>query len=547
MQDIYCNEHGVKSFVCIYSDNDVYTKFLKVREIIDLSGDESWRNCVVKLTNWEVINTFICEICTPSNVNGTKVPTTNGLSYTIKTQVIENFAQCGIEVVGINQCENLSPEIAEESLIEYLRGNATWPSWSAFYFSDWSNNPMPNHLKSVIIRRKVVDKILNDIKAIAKMPKKNVALKKLIHQPGAGASTVAMHVMWELRSSFKCVRIDADCFIKDPESQNERMNIIAGNIILLRSFGESDSCVAGLSICKPIFILLDNANEKTAKALRQNLEDIVNARGIKYCTTQFIILYLEQKVDVSHKTEVCDQLDLIIIKQELDKSEIQLFDKKLNELKNEGEVVAPAEMLEFVIMAHNFQDCEYVTGVVRDALRTTKEYRPLQTNLLLYLSVLKYFMNLSLPANICKSILDEQTDFEGRNKNSNAVPTVSVLTSLCPEAKLFISEKNRVYACYHADGKKIKTKTLEITHAPVARQIYLNLAEKRKLSTILEDFLDEPSILSGYDYYDEMMHNQVRKLFGNYEFFNIASINRRFFVYIVNLITENFSFDFNDI
>ena len=42
---------------------------------------------------------------------------------------------------------------------------------------------------------------------------------------------------------------------------------------------------------------------------------------------------------------------------------------------------------------------------------------------------------------------------------------------------------------------------------------------------ILEDFLDEPSILSGYDYYDEMMHNHVRKLFGNYEFLKIPLTN----------------------
>jgi hypothetical protein len=239
IQDVYCNENGVHKFVCIYSDQEIYKKFLKVKEIDELlSNDVLWSTCVVFLHSWSDMNTSVDKICTSFAVDGTTVPLTDGLSHTIKPQIIEAFAHCGIEVVGINQCENLNSENAEEALTTYLGGNATWPDWSAFYFSDWNNNPNPNRLKSVIIHREErVERLISDLEAIAVLPNKNVVLKKLIHQPGAGASTVAMNAVWDLRKKYKCVRINAELFIKDSTGKNEQMKNFGRKILLLRSLG----------------------------------------------------------------------------------------------------------------------------------------------------------------------------------------------------------------------------------------------------------------------------------------------------------------------
>ena len=40
---------------------------------------------------------------------------------------------------------------------------------------------------------------------------KNVLVKlfKFAHEPGSGATTIAMNVLWNLRKEFRCVRIDA--------------------------------------------------------------------------------------------------------------------------------------------------------------------------------------------------------------------------------------------------------------------------------------------------------------------------------------------------
>ena len=34
-------------------------------------------------------------------------------------------------------------------------------------------------------------------------------LFKFAHEPGSGATTIAMNVLWNLRNDFRCVRIDA--------------------------------------------------------------------------------------------------------------------------------------------------------------------------------------------------------------------------------------------------------------------------------------------------------------------------------------------------
>ena len=36
-----------------------------------------------------------------------------------------------------------------------------------------------------------------------------VKLFKFAHEPGSGATTIAMNVLWNLRNDFRCVRIDA--------------------------------------------------------------------------------------------------------------------------------------------------------------------------------------------------------------------------------------------------------------------------------------------------------------------------------------------------
>ena len=50
-----------------------------------------------------------------------------------------------------------------------------------------------------------------------------VKRNKLVHQPGAGATTVAMAVLWKLRKEFRCVKID--CLNRD------HLTDIADNII----------------------------------------------------------------------------------------------------------------------------------------------------------------------------------------------------------------------------------------------------------------------------------------------------------------------------
>ena len=79
-----------------------------------------------------------------------------------------------------------------------------------------------------------------------------------------------------------------------------------------------------------------------------------------------------------------------------------IFKKKLNELKKYN--IEPAKMLEFAIMVNNFKESQYVKDVVRKTLENIKTIYPNQEVMLIYLSIFKYFADLALPQDVCKSL-----------------------------------------------------------------------------------------------------------------------------------------------
>jgi hypothetical protein len=52
---------------------------------------------------------------------------------------------------------------------------------------------------------------------------------KFVHQPGAGATTIAMHVLWKLRDEFRCIKIEN----LNPIHSTDIVDKIIGNYLLM--------------------------------------------------------------------------------------------------------------------------------------------------------------------------------------------------------------------------------------------------------------------------------------------------------------------------
>jgi hypothetical protein len=477
MKDIYAAMHGISQFVVIYTDEQILKELVKSVKI--LSSDKKWNNYVVKMNNWEDMNPFIDELCFGTQQTEITVPLTNGMSCTIKPQVAEFFVDSKLEVIGINKCHNLDESNAEGAIEKYLQGHATWPDWDVFHYDSWKHRP--NHVMSGIIRREIVDRILRDVKQLAKKEFRCVALKKLLHQPGAGASTAAMNALWDLRKEFKSVRINGDDF-GDLDRRRVQLDNLSKQIIFLRSLGEPKTVEKGFTACNPVFILLDNANKDLAIAFRKSLEDYVQGKGIIYQFTMFIILYLVQKVDITFRPEdesKADPSDTLVMKQELSLSEKESFQKFLTQGK-----IEPTKMLEFVIMANNFESTPYVKQTVKNTLKSIHTHQN-QEKLLLYLSLLKNYVGMSLPVDHCRYLLE---GFPKQSVIDHGPPPINLLSSLSSQAKILLSQRTRYIDFF---SERIKTQVLEFSHLPAAKEVLLYLKKDKKLPDILSNLLAE--------------------------------------------------------
>jgi hypothetical protein len=503
VKEVCAHFKSAAHFICLYSDESIYRAFHQ--NLTYLNTDTKWQEGVVRLPNWTDLDSFLQVVCgTEKNCEGIKVKLFSGIDFTIAPQIGNDLQKSGIEVVGTNQY--FEQKNATDSMSDYLKGNSIWPSWNVFYFNEYKNRP--RGICAAVVHREIADQLKKDLEQLAMKARKCVSMKKILHQPGAGASTVAMCVMWELRNTYKCIRVNGEEFFAD-EKLEERMKNLSEKILFFRGIGESNETVKGISSeCKPILILLDNTTEVVAKALRKSLEDRVNENSdIGYFYTMFLLLYLVQKVDARFISD--ETSDTLCMRQELTRSDKKLFQKKLDELKMQN--LEPPKMLEFVIMAHNYQSSDYVTQVIRDTFGKNHAYRN-QEQMLLYLSTLKHFAGMGLPTDVCFSIKENEEDFEG--KLFKGMPTVNPISSLCPQAKIFLTQKNCTIKLRSGDFPCL---FFEVSHAPVAKELFNFLSRGKSLSAILFELFNEPSIMSGEERFQELMFFTVRKLLGEFK------------------------------
>ena len=61
-----------------------------------------------------------------------RVASATGIGVAVKKPLIQAFERWGIEILGINQCQNV--EFDNSKSLEYLRGGA--PTWQIFHYNE---------------------------------------------------------------------------------------------------------------------------------------------------------------------------------------------------------------------------------------------------------------------------------------------------------------------------------------------------------------------------------------------------------------------------
>ncbi|XP_039984104.1 sterile alpha motif domain-containing protein 9-like [Xiphias gladius] len=380
---------------------DTYKSFIKHTEeesIITIcesrSTYEKWKELIQEKCEFDIDHLSVNEL-TLSEVNGTimalgplnqssgRLLPSSGSSVVVLKQKDEDF-MTALDILCVNQCENTYDEYSQEFKEfrikveeEFYRGGKV--KWWNFYFCDKDKQ------KSFVKRdkhenvKKMIRSQLRDLNNMC-------VLLNLFHHPGCGGTTLAMHVMWDLRQEFRCA------VLKDNALPKKEVAIQVRRLMNLESEKPS-----------PVLLLVDDSKET------ENSHDLVNwirkaavedSLNVNLDDTQnckVIILSCVRSHSPKEQYRQHNPTQSQYITASLTQEEQREFEKKLKELRETHE--KPENFYSFMIMKSNF-DKKYIDDLARYTLEnfdfSTKEAQLFASLALLNTYVAESEISLSL-------------------------------------------------------------------------------------------------------------------------------------------------------
>uniref|UniRef100_A0A3Q3M9F0 Sterile alpha motif domain-containing protein 9-like n=1 Tax=Mastacembelus armatus TaxID=205130 RepID=A0A3Q3M9F0_9TELE len=385
---------------------DTYRSFLKHMEeenIITICESQStykkWRKLIQEKCDFD-IDPLSIYMLTLSEVNGTVMalgpfsqsrdrllPSSDSSSVVLKQK--DEDLLTALDILCLNQCENTfdenSPDFQDFRVkIEenfYRGGKVTW--WS-FYFCD-KDKAKP------FIKRDKYEEVKRIIKTELRKSSKNpCVLINLFHHPGCGGTTLAMHVMWDLRKTFRCAVLKDNTLPKDE---------IAIQVIKLMKL-ESDKP-------SPVLLLVDDSKEtqnpyNVVNCIHQAVENFSNANVDDPQNCKVLILNCVRSHSPKEQYKQHNQEPCQYITASLSKEEQNNFKKKLEELKETHE--EPENFYSFMIMKSNFEK-KYVEDLASNTLKNF-DFSLDEAQLFAFLALLNTYVEESeISLSLCEDFL----------------------------------------------------------------------------------------------------------------------------------------------
>ncbi|XP_018531803.1 sterile alpha motif domain-containing protein 9 [Lates calcarifer] len=382
---------------------DIYKSFLKHTEeesIINIcesqSTYEKWRELIQEKCDFDIDHLSINEL-TLSEVNGTimalgplnqssgRLLPSSGSSVVVLKQKDEDF-MTALDILCLNQCENTydenSPEFQDYRIRveeEFYRGGKV--KWWNFYFCDKDK-------EKPFIKRDKYENVKKMIRSQLRDSKNMCVLLNLFHHPGCGGTTLAMHVMWDLRQEFRCA------VLKDNALPKAEVAIQVRRLTKLES---EKPC--------PVLLLVDDSKETEnphdlVNCIRKAaVEDSLNVNVDDAPNCKVIILncvrsHSPKEQYRQHNPGLCQY-----ITASLTQDEQKEFEKKLKELKETHD--KPENFYSFMIMKSNF-DKKYIDDLARNTLENF-DFSTKEAQLFAFLALLNtYVAESEISLSLCE-------------------------------------------------------------------------------------------------------------------------------------------------
>ncbi|KAK7107827.1 sterile alpha motif domain-containing protein 9-like [Littorina saxatilis] len=328
--------------------------------------------CVIGMP-WSHVNASIMKIFGYSVGTGCTLPSSTGSPCVMKERDKNGLPD--LEILSMTQCTDEDfvrsgsyEEIEKRKRAmeeEFYRGKQV--SWWNFFFQDH------------VLRRSQFDKFKDAVKAKLddNIPDdEKVAVVTLFHQPGAGGSTTARQILWELRKEFRCCVVK---HIPDPRQTCEQ-------IATLRNFEEPENP-------KPPLVLIDNEDEEKVFQLCSYMNEKARreARDSRGKQKIFCVLVICVRMTVLPKKKDESKVG-IMLGHDLEPEEAAWFRSKYEILeerfKKKQLSLHPKLLISFNILKENFNP-DYIRRTVDEFVSEIKDFKEKQ--LLKYIALINSF------------------------------------------------------------------------------------------------------------------------------------------------------------
>ncbi|VDI65140.1 Hypothetical predicted protein [Mytilus galloprovincialis] len=328
-------------------------------------GKEQLKARIVIGMPWEHVNQTIKELTGSKRSLRCEIPTSTGAFCHLRDKKRNEL----IDLEILSRCECEDPELIRDrvKLSQIRREEA-----EKFYRGEnvsWWNFVFPDHVLKRDVHGSLKVKLEEALKGNRADEDNKIGLVNIYHQPGAGATTTAKHILWDLKSSYRC------CIVKQITDQTVEQ------ITVLRNYEETDDP-------KPPLVLIENADEEKVGelyALLQHRARIMARRSSDMKV--FCVLLLCTRRTTIHSVDDTS----VALKHELSPKELSWFRNRNKDLEKQFEAkegTDPRFLVSFNILKENFNK-DYIRRTASDLVEGVTNEN--ERKMLKYLSMLNTF------------------------------------------------------------------------------------------------------------------------------------------------------------
>lgn len=330
---------GTRQILCICENENA---FICWRNLIEARyGCDISARCIYELSFTE-INGTVLSLRSNNRKSKRFLPGAGGSKV-----LLEKKKECSLDtlnVLCVNQCEGGNEDKATLEEKFYKGEKVTW--WN-FYFSE-QRGSMP------FIKRDKFEYILNTVIPSLSSLRKACVSFNLLHVPGCGGTTLAMHTLWALKDKFRCAVL---------KNNHADFSEVAHQVIDLLMHGRTDQ--SGLL---PVLLMIDDFEEMDdVYRLQKHIDKECMKRNVRARSPQVFLLNCMRAESLEEKGTTEESVFIGKKLSKTEQSQQSQFEEKLKVIENQHQ--NPETVNGFMIMKKNFSP-EYIQGIARNTLKS---------------------------------------------------------------------------------------------------------------------------------------------------------------------------------